>query len=114
MRSPDESIDHGNFKYFFRVIVFAAAWPLEVDDPSAYTDGDGVAAITRVQFLHDMFDVNFDGLFRDKEFFRYPGSDFHRQSPGARLSCYFSLPFESVRPLNTLPNQRRERCEESN
>ena len=23
MRSPDESIDHGNFKYFFQVIVFA-------------------------------------------------------------------------------------------
>ena len=51
------------------MIVLCGRVALEVDDPSAYTDGDGVGAITRVQFLHDVFDVNFDGLFRDKEFF---------------------------------------------
>ena len=51
----------------FGLLCWSAA--LEVDDPSAHTDADGVGAITRVQFPHDMFDVNFDGLFGDKEFF---------------------------------------------
>src|SRR5690349_18296552 len=42
---------------------------LQLDDPTAHGDGDGLGAVARTQFVHDVLDMNFDGLLRDEEQF---------------------------------------------
>ena len=40
----------------------AFSW-LKVDDAAAHADGDGLCAVGRTEFFHDVFDVNFHRLF---------------------------------------------------
>jgi|SRR5688572_20458966 len=47
-----------------------ARFPLQVNNPPADRDRYSLRAIARSELFHDVFDMNFDGLFRDEEFFR--------------------------------------------
>jgi hypothetical protein len=48
--------------------VCIVAWGgLEVDDAAANTDGDGLCTIFRAELVHDVFDVDLHGLFRDRQ-----------------------------------------------
>jgi len=42
---------------------------LQVDDPAAQTNRDGLGAITCPEFLHDVLDVDLYSLFCDEELF---------------------------------------------
>src|SRR5437868_10860904 len=41
----------------------------QLDDAATYGNGYRLRAITGPQLLHDVFDMNLDGLFRDEELF---------------------------------------------
>ena len=40
---------------------------LDLNDPAAHSYCHRLRAIAGVQLLHDVFDMNFDGLLRDEE-----------------------------------------------
>ena len=42
----------------------------QLDDAAAQRDGDRLRAVAGPELLHDVLDVNLDGLFRDEEAFR--------------------------------------------
>lgn len=46
-----------------------SAWGrgLDMDDAAANADGDGLCSILRAEFVHDVLDVDFHGLFRDRK-----------------------------------------------
>jgi hypothetical protein len=56
----------GTRRYHYRGM---SAWGrgLDMDDAAANADGDGLCSILRAEFVHDVLDVDFHGLFRDRK-----------------------------------------------
>jgi hypothetical protein len=42
---------------------------LELDDAAAHADSDCLGSVRSAELLHDVFDVDLYGLFRDEQFF---------------------------------------------
>jgi hypothetical protein len=53
----------------FGVCTPRASVVLQVNDASSKADGHGLRAILRTELVHDVPDMNFDSLFRDRESF---------------------------------------------
>ena len=59
-----ESVNKGNFQYLFSGIgIGVGEGSSELDDSATDADGYGLSTVTGTQFLHNMFDVHFDGFF---------------------------------------------------